>query len=117
MGTMIAYDRMRHAATLLDACIATEAKITRRDVKGGTIHEYLPRLKWLYAGNVRGQGPTWHLMLTGFAPATLAEYGYERGGVDIGWYAGTKTHLPQITPDLMPGYLYSLPCDVEYVSA
>ena len=80
----------RRPRNLLEACCHHDG------CAGGTIHEYLPRLSWLYRGNVRGQGPTWYLVLDS-----------DRDSV-LGWYAGPKASLPAIVPDMMPGYLDTL---------
>ncbi len=96
---LIAYDRTRLATSLLDACIAWE-RICRPHAVPQTIEQYLPRLCWVYEGNVPRQGPTWHLELE---------------GVDIAWYAGPAHWRPQITADLNPCHCNPIPVDVEYV--
>lgn len=70
----------------------------------GTIHQYLPRLRWERATGpcVRGMGPTpvWHLMLD------------ERA---IGWTQCRKAELPPITPSLSPNLLCYLPEGCEWI--
>ena len=96
----IHYNNIRYALNLLDACIAWECIAYARKVTGGTIHSYLPRLTWVYRGNVARQGHTWHLMLD--------------NEIDIGWYAGSKDQLPEIEPGFMPGMLNSIPVNCAY---
>lgn len=83
---------------LLDACLFWDR------CKGGTIHTYLPRLKWERAKGpcVRGMGPTpvWHLKLDDRV---------------IGWTQCLKAELPPIGPCLSPNILESLPVGCEWM--
>lgn len=97
---LIAYDRTRYAEDLLDACVAWE-KIWNPEAAPKALAEYLPRLQWIYDGNVPRQGPTWSL---------------ELDGRQIAWYAGPKHYRPPIAADMRPCFC-SIPVDYEYVRA
>ena len=88
----------RRPTTLLDACLFWDR------CQGGTIHTYLPRLRWERARGscVRGMGsiPVWHLMLDGKA---------------IGWTQCPASERPAITPSLDPNMLDYLPEGCEWM--
>jgi hypothetical protein len=69
----------RMSKNLLDMCIQTT------QAKGGTIHEYLPRLKWHYEGRMK-DSPVYHLMLDDKHA--------------VAWTACLKKDLPKITPHM-----------------
>ena len=89
----------RRPANLLDACCFWDR------CQGGTIHEYMPRLKWERATGscVRGMGsvPVWHLMLDTRA---------------IGWTQCPKCDRPAITPSLDHVLLDYLPDGCEWTN-
>lgn len=88
----------RRPASLLDACCFWDR------VQGGTIHQYLPRLRWVRASGpcVRGMGPTpvWHLELDGRA---------------IGGTQCRKSELPAIEAHLSANLLDYLPVGCEWI--
>ena len=80
---------LKRPESLLEACCFWDR------CQGGTIHAYLPRLRWVQAHGpcVRGMGPVpvWHLLLD------------ERA---IGWTQCLQaTYLPAIEPSLSPNLL------------
>lgn len=89
--------KTRRPSSLLDACLFWDR------VSGGTIHQYLPRLRWERASGpcVRGMGPipVWHLMLDGRV---------------IGWIQCYKRELPSIDAHLPTCYLDYLPEVTEW---
>lgn len=91
--------RDRRPVSLLDACCFWDR------CQGGTIHAYLPRLKWVRATGacVRGMGPipVWHL---------------ELDGREIGWTQCRKADLPAIDPHLSPNLLGYLPEGCEWMA-
>ena len=93
MSIAMTYDSLRLATSLLDACCAATG------AQGGTIHQFLHRLKWEYAGVVARQGPTWYLKLD--------------GSIHLGWYSGLKKHLPTIEPGLCAGHLDRIPVNLR----
>lgn len=88
----------RRAANLLDACCFWDR------VQGGTIHQFLPRLRWERARGpcVRGMGPepVWHLAIDGRM---------------IGWTQCRKSELPPIDAHLSPNMLDYLPDGCEWM--
>lgn len=89
--------KLRRPSSLLEACIFWDR------ASGGTIHQYLPRLRWERATGlgVRGIGPipVWKLMLDTKA---------------IGWIQCYKRELPSIDEGFPTCYLDYLPEVVEW---
>lgn len=87
----------RRPENLLDACLFWDR------VQGGTIHQYLPRLRWSRASGPscrRMGGPVWHLMLDGLV---------------IGYKCCLKRELPLIDASLPAGCLDYLPVGCEWM--
>ena len=98
------YPAHRIPKTLLEACLFWT------DQQGGTIHEFLPRLRWKYRRyDRRMECGVWHLVLDG-APC-MEMFKPPLNGRVIGWYGGDKTHLPKIEPALCTGHLDRIGAD------
>ena len=76
----------RRPTSLLDACLVWDR------CQGGTIHQYLPRLRWEFACVENGE-KVWHLYLDHRA---------------IGTYFGNKSMLPKIEAGMQTYYLDSV---------
>lgn len=76
----------RRPQSLLDACLVWDR------CQGGTIHQYLPRLRWVFCGVENGE-KVWHLYLDHRV---------------IGTYFGNKSNLPKIDASLQTYYLDSV---------
>ena len=86
----------RRPENLLDACLFWDR------CQGGTIHQYLPRLRWERGTGpsvARMGGPVYRLMLD---------------NTDIGWVCGRKSELPKIDASFPAYHLDYLPVGCEW---
>lgn|SRR5690606_7290842 len=83
--------KTRLPSSLLDACLFWDR------AQGGTIHQYLPRLKWEFAGRGWERGSIWHLMLDGQVIGWIQCYKRELPSIDAHFPACHLNHLPEVT--------------------